>query len=117
MWHRKTARSSLLTFMLCCSWISYAASQGKHSKICRLLALVNHLLKIFTILRVDLISATFLGPVFVSFIHSFIHLFIRSFIHFSINHIRIHKNMQEIYNIFTMIDNILNKLFYKCSEQ
>ena len=112
MWHRKTARSSLLTFMLCCSWISYAASQGKHSKTCRLLSLVNHLLKIFTILRVGLISATFLGPVFVSFIHSFI----RSFIHFAINHIRIHKNMQEIY-IFTMIDTILNKLFYKCSEQ
>ena len=39
------------------------------------------------------------------------------FIHFAINHIRIHKNMQEIYNIFTMIDTILNKLFYKCSEQ
>ena len=116
MWHRKTARSSLLTFMLCCSWISYAASQGKHSKTCRLLSLVNHLLKIFTILRVGLISATFLGPVFVSFIHSFSHSFIRSFIHFAINHIRIHENMQEIY-IFTMIDTILNKLFYRCSEQ
>ena len=100
MWHRKTARSSLLTFMLCCSWISYAASQGKHFKTCRLLALVNHLLKIFTILRVGLISATLLGPVFVSFIHSFIH--------FVINHIRIHKNMQEIYNILKVIDTILN---------
>ena len=76
MWHRKIARSSLLTFMLCCSWISYVASQGKHSKTCRLLSLVNHLLKIFTILRVGLIAANFLGPVFLPFIHSFIHSFI-----------------------------------------